>query len=85
MSSGVTILSTSDLDLRMVVEKTIAAVAGPRSTTDHGDNMRARMALMKGSSQCECTCVCAEFRVLSLLLVVCRSTFGVMAEIWAKF
>ena len=67
------------------MDKTAAIIVGPRSATRHGDSSHAQDPI-GGPLSIVCKVVVhVELRVLSLSVEEGRSTFGVMAEIWAKF
>ena len=68
--------------------KIVAVVVSLHLTTRRGDNSCVRRAPLEGPSWNVYSGVCvvrAELQVLSLLIKEGRSTFGIMARIWAKF
>ena len=81
-------LSTLSLD-RNGSKKTAIIVVGPHSTTRHGDSFSMCGAPLEGPSLNMyiwfCSREASSALSLSLSMEEGRSTFGVMAGIWAKF
>ena len=67
--------------------KTNTIIGGLRLATHHGNSSRTHRALLEGPSRkVYIWCVVRmELQVFSLSVEEGRSTFGVMAGIWAKF